>query len=148
MAGNLGTLSHPIGCSFEQACEETMPVPRVLIVEGEAITRIGYETIVGESGFELAGSSGSAIEALQVAEARPPSVAVVNIDPGPCGDALWAARMLAERFNARLVLITATDAPDVLGAAALMGPAALLQKPVMPIEVIQAITDAAPARSI
>jgi DNA-binding NarL/FixJ family response regulator len=121
-----------------------MPAHTVLIVEDEAITRIGYETIVTESGFELAGSSGSAVEALRAAEASPPSVAVVDINLGPSSDGLWVAQTLAERFNTRIVFITASDAPELLGAASLIGPSSLLQKPVMPVQVIQAITAAMP----
>jgi DNA-binding NarL/FixJ family response regulator len=121
-----------------------MPARSVLIVEDEAITRIGYETIVAESGFELSGSSGNAIDALRAAELRPPSVAVVDINLGPSSDGLWVAQKLAERFNTRIVFITASDAPDLLGAASLIGPSSLLQKPVMPIQVIQAITEAMP----
>ena len=118
----------------------------VLIVEDEAISRIGYETIVVESGFELAGSSGNALEALRAAEARPPSVALVDIDVDPHSDGLWVAQMLAERFDTRIVFVTDSTAPDLLGAASLIGPSALLQKPVMPVQVIQAINDAMPVQ--
>jgi DNA-binding NarL/FixJ family response regulator len=121
-----------------------MPARSVLIVEDEASARIGYETIVAESGYELAGSSGSAAEAWRTAEASPPSVAVVDIKPGPHSDGLWIAQQLARRFETRIVLITAAESPDVLGAASLIGPAALLQKPVLPVQVIQAIDDAMP----
>jgi DNA-binding NarL/FixJ family response regulator len=122
-----------------------MPAPTVLIVEDEAVTRIGYETIVAESGYELAGSSGNAVEALRAAEARPPSVALVDINLGPNSDGLWVAQTLADRFDTRIVFITGSDAPDLLGAASLIGPASLLQKPVMPVQVVQAIVHAMPA---
>jgi DNA-binding NarL/FixJ family response regulator len=134
---------HRLLCD-EQLARKIMAAQSVLIVENEAIARVGYETIVAESGFEIAGSSGSATEALHAAEAKPPSVAVVDIDPGPSSDSLWLAQNLAERFNTRIVFITPPDAPDLLGAASLIGPSSLLQKPVMPVQVIQAINDAMP----
>jgi DNA-binding NarL/FixJ family response regulator len=126
------------------ASEETMPARSVLIVEDEATARIGYEAIVAESGYKLAGSSGSATEAWRSAEASPPSVAVVDVKPGPHSDGLWVAQQLAKQFDTRLVLITATESPDVLGAASLIGPVALLRKPVLPAQVIQAIDEAMP----
>lgn len=116
----------------------------VLIVEDEPITRIGYETIVAETGYALAGSAGNAVEALRAAEAMPPSVALVDINLGPNSDGLWVAQELAQQFDTRIVFITGTDAPDVLGAASLIGPAALLRKPVMPVQVMQAIDEAMP----
>jgi DNA-binding NarL/FixJ family response regulator len=121
-----------------------MSAQTVLIVEDEGSIRAGYETIVVESGFELAGASGSAIEALHVAEAKPPNVALVDLGPGPSSDRFWVAQTLAERFHTKIVFITPSDAPDLLGAASLIGPSSLLQNPVMPLQVIQAINEAMP----
>ena len=123
-----------------------MPDQTVLIVKDQGTTRIGYETLVVEAGFELSGVSGSASAALHAAEAKPPSVAVVDLSAGQSSDRFWVAQTLAKRFNTRIVFIAADDAPDTLGAASLIGPSSLLQKPVLPLQVIHAINQAMASR--
>lgn len=111
----------------------------VLIVEDEPITRLGYELIVSEAGCLVAGSAGTAVEALRAAYACRPDVALVDIDLGANADGLWLARELANIFDPRIVFVTGSDDERILGAASLIGAAAVLRKPATPLDIVDAL---------
>jgi DNA-binding NarL/FixJ family response regulator len=111
----------------------------VLIVEDEPISRLGYESIVAEAGYRLAGSASTAVEALRAAYAVRPDVALVDIDLGANADGLWLARELLDGFKTRVVFITGNDDERILGAASLLGASAVLRKPAAPHDIIRAL---------
>jgi DNA-binding NarL/FixJ family response regulator len=115
----------------------------VLIIDDEPITRIGYETIVSEAGYAVIGSVPTAVAALRAASERAPDMALVDIHLGANADGLWVARELANAFGTRIVFVTATDDERIVGAAALIGAAVVLRKPVLPLAIIDALDSAA-----
>jgi two-component system, response regulator PdtaR len=115
----------------------------VLIIDDEPVTRIGYETIVSEAGYEVAGSVPTAAAALRAASERTPDVALVDIHLGANADGLWVARELASLFGTRIVFVTGTSDERLVGAASLIGAAAVLLKPVPPRAIIDALDSAA-----
>jgi DNA-binding NarL/FixJ family response regulator len=116
--------------------------PAVLVVEDEPTVRIGYETIVTEAGFAVAGSAGTAVEALRAAQATRPAAALLDLNLGANADGLWLARELAMQFGTQIVFVTGSNDQRILGAATLLGAAAVLHKPAMPLEIIGALLDA------
>ena len=118
----------------------------VLIIDDEPVTRIGYETIVAEAGYAVAGSAASAIAALRAADAHAPDMALVDIHLGANADGLWVARELADQFGTRIVFVTGTPDERILGAATLIGASAVLRKPVPPLAIIDALDAAARER--
>ena len=116
-----------------------------LIIDDEPVTRIGYETIVSEAGYVVAGSAASAVAALRAADAHAPDVALVDIHLGANADGLWVARELASLFGTRIVFVTGTPNERIVGAASLIGASAVLRKPVPPLAIIDAIDSAARA---
>jgi DNA-binding NarL/FixJ family response regulator len=119
----------------------------VLIIDDEPVTRIGYEVIVSEAGYCVAGSVPSAAAALRAACERAPDVALVDIHLGANADGLWVARELASQFGTRIVFVTGTADERLVGAAALIGAAAVLRKPVLPLAIIDALDSAARTES-
>jgi len=117
----------------------------VLIIDDEPVTRIGYETIVSEAGYEVAGSVPTAVAALRAARTRAPDVALVDIQLGANAEGLWVARELASEFGTRIVFVSGTPDERVDGAASLIGAAAVLHKPVPPLAIIDALDSAAHA---
>jgi DNA-binding NarL/FixJ family response regulator len=115
----------------------------VLIIDDEPVTPIGYETIVSEAGYEVAGSVPTAAAALRAASERTPDVALVDIHLGANADGLWVARELASLFGTRIVFVTGTSDERLVGAASLIGAAAVLLKPVPPRAIIDALDSAA-----
>jgi DNA-binding NarL/FixJ family response regulator len=114
----------------------------VLIIDDEPVTRIGYETIVTEAGYAVAGSAPTAVAALRAADAHAPDVALVDIHLGANADGLWVARELADHFGTRIVFVTGTPDERIVGAATLIGASAVLQKPVPPLAIIEALDNA------
>jgi DNA-binding NarL/FixJ family response regulator len=119
----------------------------VLIIDDEPVTRIGYETIVSEAGYVVAGSAPSAVAALRAASERAPDLALVDIHLGANADGLWVARELANQFGTRIVFITGTPDERIVGAASLIGASAVLRKPVPPLAIIDALDTAARGES-
>jgi DNA-binding NarL/FixJ family response regulator len=115
----------------------------VLIIDDEPVTRIGYETIVSEAGYAVAGSAASAVAALRAASVKAPDMALVDIHLGANAEGLWVARELANQFGTRIVFVTGTPDERVVGAASLIGASAVLRKPVAPLAIIDALDSAA-----
>ncbi len=68
----------------------------------------------------------------------------VNADLDPASFQLKNAAARMRKLRGDPLAPVRRDAPDLLGAASLIGPSSLLQKPVLPVQVIQAINDAMP----
>lgn len=115
----------------------------VLIIAGEHMTRAGCARIVNAAGHAVCGSAPSATAALSAARARAPDMALVDVSLGANAEGLWVARELADRFGTRLVLMTGAVDERVVGAASLLGAAAVLRKPVEPRAVARALHRAA-----
>jgi DNA-binding NarL/FixJ family response regulator len=118
----------------------------VLIIDDEPLARIGYETIVAEAGYAVAGSAPSAVAALRAADAHVPDMALVDIHLGANADGLWVARELADQFGTRIVFVTGTPDERIVGAATLLGASAVLRKPVPPLAIIEALDTASRER--
>jgi DNA-binding NarL/FixJ family response regulator len=117
----------------------------VLIVAGERMTRTGCESIVAEAGYAVCGSARSTADALHVAQAHVPDMALIDIQVGANDEGMWIARELADRFGTRLVLMTETPDEHIVGAASLLGAAAVLRKTVEPRAIVSALDEAAKA---
>jgi DNA-binding NarL/FixJ family response regulator len=115
----------------------------VLIIDDEPVQRIDYEAIVSEAGYGVAGSVPTAAAALRSASEHAPDVALVDIHLGANADGLWVARELANLFGTRIVFVTGTADERLVGAASLIGAAAVLLKPVPPLAIIDALDTAA-----
>lgn len=115
----------------------------VLIIAGEHTTRAGCARIVGAAGHAVCGSASSAMAALSAARKRAPQMALVDLSLGANAEGLWVARELADQFGTRLLLLTGAADERIVGAASLLGAAAVLRKPVEPGAMTHALHRAA-----
>lgn len=101
--------------------EKVMLIQSVLIVEDEALIAAEVEAALLEAGYEVCGVATSEAEALALAEASQPTLAVVDVRLAP-GSGRRVARELADRFDTAILMAT-SDNPaslDGIGASAVM----------------------------
>jgi DNA-binding response OmpR family regulator len=101
-----------------------MPGQRVLIVEDEMLVALELEAALQEAGYEVSGIATSEAEAIAMARAIIPNLAVVDVRLAP-GDGRSVARELADRFNTTVLMAT-SDSPQSLNG---IGASAVLPKP-------------------
>lgn len=118
---------------------------RVLIVEDETLVSLMLCDIVEDAGFSVVGPAMTGEEALQLAEAERPAIAIVDITLHGHREGVAVGAELARRHGLELVFVSGhggvADWPEVRALA----PAAVLQKPCLPRQVIQALKTAAMA---
>lgn len=88
----------------------------VLVVEDDNLTRITLTASLKASGIDTVYSAGSVTEAVELAKARIPSTALIDLHLGPGPTGLDLARQL-RAMNSRIgiVILTSYDDPRLLG---------------------------------
>lgn len=92
---------------------------RVLVVEDDGLTRSSVASALRLQGLEVMGEAATASEAMRLAQANPPDVAVLDLDlgSGPNGaDIALALRRLNP--NVGIVVLTTYDSPRLLSQQA------------------------------
>lgn len=79
---------------------------RLLLVEPESMVALGMKVFLSELGYEICGIARNALEALRLAEALRPNLALVDHQLDPACDGLTVARELDRRFSIPSVLIS------------------------------------------
>jgi CheY-like chemotaxis protein len=90
--------------------EHEMSCPSVLVVEDEPIVAMDLARLALDAGYELCGTAASGLEALAIAESRPPDVVLVDNRLIGRMTGLDVAERLYREFGTLSVFITA-DAP-------------------------------------
>ena len=119
---------------------------RVLVVDGHPLTRCGLVRVAEEQAdLQIAGESGSVVEAVRMAAALAPDV--VTIDTSlPDGSGLECARELRDRFpHIGIVILTSHGEDDTLFRALDSGASAFVSKTAAVTEVLAAIRHSAVA---
>jgi DNA-binding NarL/FixJ family response regulator len=121
---------------------------RLLIVDGHPVTRWGLARIAEEQpDIEIVGDTGSAAEALQLADALNPNVVSLGTSLVD-GNGLDMARDLRDRHaDLGIVILTSRGEDDVLFRALETGASAFVSKSAALPEVVAAIRHAAVAAS-
>jgi two-component system, response regulator PdtaR len=112
---------------------------QVLIVEDEYFLALDLETTLQRAGFEVVGVASTAEQAVRMAEARRPSVVVMDVRLAGDRDGIDAAIEIFERFAIRCVFATAHHDPHTVARAARANAAGWLAKPYAPESVIAAV---------
>jgi two-component system, response regulator PdtaR len=79
----------------------------VMIVEDEFLVAYDLEVALTEAGIAVAGVAGSAGEALELAEAKRPGIAIMDINLGNGPDGIDAALRLFQTYGIRCVFASA-----------------------------------------
>jgi diguanylate cyclase (GGDEF)-like protein/PAS domain S-box-containing protein len=104
-------------------------LPRVLIVEDEAIVRRDIRMQLELLGYEVAGEACSGEEAVFLAGRVRPDVVLVDIGLGPGMDGIAAAHAIREHQALPVVFLTAYAADEILDRAMLTEPYGYILKP-------------------
>lgn len=118
---------------------------RVMVVDDHALFRRGLVRVLEDEGFVLAAEAASGEEALERIEDHPVDVVLLDLHmPGMGG--VEATRRLAGQ--ARVLVLTVSDADDDLFAAIRAGAAGYLTKSVEPQLLAQAIRQVAAGKAV
>src|SRR5439155_12120876 len=121
-----------------------MSTTRVLIAEDETIIRLDLRTLLESAGFEVCAEARDGVEAVELAAAASPDVAILDVKM-PRLDGLEAARRILDEHQLPIVLLTAYGDPEIVARAGKAGVFGYLVKPVREQDRVPAIRTA-PAR--
>lgn len=112
----------------------------VLLAEDDEVLRLTARRVLERAGFVvLAASSG--IEALKVAESRPPDVLLTDIImPGMSGTQL-AASLRRSYPDLRVVFMTGCDVTELATGSGWSGEEPVMQKPVTPAQLVNGVCE-------
>lgn len=114
----------------------------VLIVDDEVLIADYLQMLVEDEGLEGVGVAGCPLEAIEIAEANPPSIALVDLNLVESGDGLALASELRHRFGARIILLSGTAEPQTSLRHVEIDTIGFLQKPFLPAELARLLEGA------
>jgi two-component system, response regulator PdtaR len=132
-AMDAGTLMQPRGPA------KPARAASILIVEDEALIASYIREVLEESRFVVAGVASTGVEALTLADACRPDLALVDIRLAGPMDGIEVARLMRSRFNVRSIFLTAVADPETTARARDAAPLGLLEKPFRPSQVFNAL---------
>jgi DNA-binding response OmpR family regulator len=115
---------------------------RVLIVEDEPLIADFMSTVLGQQNVRVIGAATSGLEAVRLAEAERPDIALVDIGLVGAMDGWAVARKLRERFGTRSVFVTGDHGREVDARAFAAGAAGCLHKPFRAADLVDMVTQA------
>ncbi len=113
--------------------------PRLLIVEDDFFVAMELEHRLAEAGFEVVGIAVSADEAVQIADAKHPDLAIMDVRLAGARDGVDAAIELSARFNIPSIFATAHSDSRIRERAQVAKPRGWLQKPYSSFALIEAV---------
>jgi signal transduction histidine kinase len=104
-------------------------LPRVLVVEDEAIVARDIAMQLVELGYEVAGIASHAEQALSLVGQLAPDLVLMDIQIGGPSDGIAAAETIRQQYALPVVFITAYSADEILARAKLTEPYGYILKP-------------------
>lgn len=126
------------GCEVVVMHDPSKPAT-ILIVEDDALVASYLTDMVAEMGFAVAGTAASGAEARAIAEAERPRLAIIDIGLVGAADGIDLARQLRQDFAIPAILISGLVDPATARRARVAQPLGLVQKPIRPSEMFNAI---------
>jgi DNA-binding NarL/FixJ family response regulator len=119
-----------------------MSAMRVMIVEDEALVSEFLQMILEDAPCEVVGVAETGDEALSMAGARNPDLALVDIGlPGSMNGLELAERLREALPSIRVVFCSGSHEPITRAKAEALSPAGFLKKPFLPHHLIKLIED-------
>ena len=119
----------------------TATATRILVAEDETIIRLDLRTLLEANGYDVCGEARDGQEAVELAEALEPDVAIMDVKM-PRLDGVEAARQILSRRPMPIVMLTAFDQEELVTRAAEAGVFGYLVKPFREQDLIPAIRTA------
>ncbi len=136
-------MAAPVGSTQTAApggpTDEGVPT-RVVIAEDEAIIRLDLKEILQSAGYAVVGETGRGDEAVSLVDEHRPDLVILDVKM-PGMDGVRAAREIAARHRAAVVVLTAFSQRDLIEEARDAGVAAYLVKPFRREELLPAVAD-------
>ena len=107
----------------------SVQLPRVLVVEDEAIVARDIAMQLSELGYVAVGIASSAEQALEMVAALAPDLVLMDIQLGGPTDGIAAAETIRQQYALPVVFITAYSADEILARAKLTEPYGYILKP-------------------
>jgi signal transduction histidine kinase len=104
-------------------------VPRILVVEDEAIVARDIAVQLAEMGYQCAGIASTAAQALALVAQLQPDLVLMDIQLHGVSDGIAAAETIRQRHALPVVFITAYSADEILERAKLTEPFGYILKP-------------------
>ncbi len=111
---------------------------RVLLVDDEALIRMGMRVMLQDLGYEIAGEAADGQEAIEKVTALDPDVVIMDIKM-PGMDGLEATRRIMATHPVPIIVLTAYNQRSLVEEAADAGVLAFLMKPVRESDIGPAI---------
>lgn len=102
---------------------------RILIVEDDYIVGLDLENQLIAAGFDVIGVASSGKEALKLAAAGKPDLAIMDVGLSGTGDGVDTAVALLDTAGVRSIFVTGFDDPETRERAAAAAPLGWLVKP-------------------
>lgn len=115
---------------------------RVLIVEDDHLVALEIEAALADQGFEVTGVAATAEQALALARATRPDLAIMDIRLAGPRDGVDAALDLWREVGLRCVFATAHQDAETKRRAAAAQPLGWIAKPYRPAVLVQAVRNA------
>jgi CheY-like chemotaxis protein len=113
--------------------------PSILIVEDEALVASYIREVLEESGFAIAGVASSGPEAISLATASRPDLALVDIKLAGPMDGIEVAELMRSRFNTYSIFLSGVADPQTMERARNVEHMGFLEKPFRPSQVFNAL---------
>jgi DNA-binding NarL/FixJ family response regulator len=115
-------------------------VIRVLLADDQALVRSGFRMILEErDDIEVVAEAENGREAVEAARRTSPDVVLMDVRMPELDGIEAAARILAERANARVLILTTFDLDEYVARALRAGASGFLLKDVRPTQLVDAI---------
>ena len=119
-------------------------MPKILIVEDEALIAEYFRIVAEEAGYEVCGIAATADEAEQIVKEEDPAVVFLDVRLNGKRDGIDLAQDIQTLGEAAIVYITASKEPQTLKRMEDSNPAAVLIKPVMLDELMTVLSELRP----
>jgi len=115
-------------------------VPRVLVVEDEALIALDYTVTLEGMGFEVCAIASTGAEALKHAAAHQPDVILMDVNIRGDLDGIETAHRIRDAgIRSAIIFVTAFGDPETVARMKAFAPHGYLRKPVMPEDLERAI---------
>ena len=112
---------------------------RVLLVDDQALVRIGFRLILERAGLEVVGEAGDGLEAVELVRRTDPDVVLMDIRM-PRLDGIEATRrVVASQPHVRVLVLTTFDLDEYVMAAIRAGASGFMLKDVDPDDLVHAV---------
>lgn len=111
----------------------------ILIVEDEALVASYIQEVLEESGFIIAGVASTGPEAMSLATASRPDLALVDIKLAGPMDGIEVAQLMRSQFNVHSIFLSGVCDPETMERARSATPLGFLEKPFRPSQVFNAL---------